>query len=195
MQYGGGEYLHCVPVVAVVNFVASGWYQMESSGCMISTLCTQQPRKHSSRDCRSSPSHPASPCHIKARRSAVNKNSLSRSSFYHQLFSSASISSASKHVRLADWVQIDWKLELAAKPFINFCIYWGFPHFSKAAANESLVSTKGVSEISTCQKKRNKSHCIIIHFTCVHPYAQRIMHVEHMDQEATDGRICGWIDL
>lgn len=71
----------------------------------------------------------------------------------------------------------------------------GFPHFSKAAANESLVSTKSVSEISTCQKKRNKSHCIIIRFTCVHPYAQRIMHVEHMDQEATDGRICGWIDL
>lgn len=105
--------------MAVVNFVASGWHQMESSGCVISTLGTQQPRKHSSRDRRSSASHPASPCHIKARHCAVNKNSLSRSSVYHQPFSSASISSASKHVHSADWVQNDWKRCEAVHQFLS----------------------------------------------------------------------------
>lgn len=70
-----------------------------------------------------------------------------------------------------------------------------FPRFSKAAANVSLVSTKDVSKISISQKKRNKTHRIIIRFTCVHPYAQRIMHVEHMDQESTGGRMGGWIEL
>lgn len=161
--YGGGEYLHCFPLWAVITFVASGWHQMEASGFMINsvTVCTGQPRKHLACDhhsssrlgfmCRSDPQICLLP--RQGRCSVVNKFALSISSFHHQpfleppaLLPQSTSALCIEYKLIENWSSLWNQSSLSFSISSNFC--FGF--------NSELLSGVGTHD------SRSELHCLLV---------------------------------